>query len=119
MLDLSEVFEDLTIEIGVKRFNDGYRDGNGFWVDGGFTIGNIKAVVQTANEQDKQVLEEGIRQNEAIKIHTIEQLKCDDDLSVKQSDIVVYNGKEYEIKKLFDLLNTNGNYSKAIATRIL
>lgn len=88
---------------------------NGRWVDGTPSNFSFQGVVQNASPDDLQVLPEGNRSDEVIKIHTLYDLVCNISDDTK-SDLVNYNGTQYRVNNV--AYRHIGNYNKALAIRV-
>jgi len=87
---------------------------NGRWVDGATTPLSFNGVVQNATPDDLKVLEEGMRTEEAIKIHTtfklIPQIK-----GTTNGDLIFYDSESWLVHNVAH--RNIGGYHKAIAIR--
>jgi hypothetical protein len=107
--DVSEAFDDWLEPLVATRITGSYVDG--LWVDNTPTIINFYGVVQNATPQDLEVLEEGLRSEETIKIHTTTKLIALVE-GTTAGDTVVYDGSVWTVYNLAD--RKIGNYYKAI-----
>lgn len=87
---------------------------NGRWVAGSPVALSFNGVVQNATAEDLKVLEEGLRTEEAIKIHTTTKLvpQIGDTTT---GDIISYDSKSWLVHNVAD--RKIGRYYKAIATK--
>jgi len=114
-VDVSEAFEGLTQPIVLYRPAAGsYTAGK--WVGGTPTTPSINAVIQNATADDMLALPEGLRSEEGLKIHTIDEVKTASEASETNADQFTYDGSKWMIQHVFD--RKIGGYYKAIATRI-
>ena len=110
--DVSEAFDcwETTVE-GVR--NPGSYV-NGRWVAGTTKALKFKGVVQNAIPDDLKVLEEGLRTEEAIKIHT--KFKLIPEIpGTTNGDLISYDSNSWLVHNVAH--RTIGNYHKAIAVR--
>ena len=103
--DVSDAFDGWYETVTGSRGSGSYV--NGRWVEGVPTALSFSGVVQNANPKDLEVLPEGDRNSEAIKIHTIYELETQDLITYKGLTWLVYNVAKRYI----------GNYNKAIAVK--
>ena len=117
MIDVSEAFDEFLETVILKRKTAGSYDGDGEWIEGTNTDTNIQGVVQSLSSDELQILPEGERTKETVKIHTKTQLfTADEDLKTNADDIG-YQGKIWTVSNLFNR-NTVGGYYKAILIRL-
>jgi len=116
VIDVSGAFNGFTQAISIDRTATGTRDANGRWVDGGITNITINAVVQVANADDVQILPEGERTNEIIKVHSISLMQTASESGQDTADLINYQGKQYKVMSDFNRA-TLGGYYKALAVR--
>lgn len=57
----------------------------------------IKASVQPLRANEMELLPEGRRDSEAFRLYTDTELLPADEVTKKNADVVVYNGKDYEV----------------------
>jgi hypothetical protein len=110
--DVSDAFGDWLESLTATRTAGSYVAGR--WVDGSPTTVNFEGVVQNANFQDLQVLDEGDRSEETIKIHTTTKLIALVEGSTP-GDVVSYDGFDWTVYSLAD--RKIGNYYKAILVK--
>ena len=103
--DVTDAFDGWLETVTGTRRNVSYV--NGRPVDAAGTVISFSGVVQNANPDDMKVLEEGNRNDEAIKIHTTYALLNDDTITYKGLSWLVFNVAKRYI----------GNYNKAIAVK--
>jgi len=86
---------------------------NGRWVES-YSVISFSAVVQNASPKDLLVLEEGMRTEETIKLHTTFELVSQVD-GVSNGDKLTYLGSTYQV---YNVANRQiGGYYKALAIR--
>ena len=113
--DVSGAFTRWLEPIAINRIGQGsYVDGD--WVDGVSATVNILAVVQNANADDLELLPEGTRTSEAIKIHTVAKVKTVSEDGETNADTFPYDGDTYRLYAVNK--RKIGNYFKAVGTRI-
>lgn len=110
--DVSDAFDDWLEPLSVTRTTGSYVSGR--WVDNAPTTINFFGVVQNASPQDLLVLDEGLRSEETIKIHTTTKLIAVVEGTTK-GDIVAYDGFSWTVYNLAD--RKIGNYYKAILVK--
>jgi hypothetical protein len=107
-----------------RRFGPG-RYVSGQWVDGDEVIptdedGNetsfsMTASVQRLTPQETAAMPEGQRSSEWIKVYTGTQLLRADESERTKGDVVLFHGREYEVKKIEDWTDTELPHYKALA----
>jgi hypothetical protein len=110
--DVSEAFDDWLEPLVATRTTGSYV--SGLWVDNTPTTINFYGVVQNATPQDLEVLEEGLRSEETIKIHTTTKLIAVVE-DATDCDLVTYDGFDWKVYNLAD--RKIGNYYKAILVK--
>lgn len=108
--DVTKIFKLWQEPLVITRTTGSY-DSNGDWVDNTSTTINFLGVVQNANAQDLEVLPEGDRSNETIKIHTKTQLIALVE-GTTEGDTVAYKGFNWKVYNV--AARYIGNYFKAI-----
>jgi hypothetical protein len=108
---LTRWLESLTI---IRKGVGSYVDGE--WINGGDSNVDIKAVIQNANPDDLELLPEGTRTSEAVKLHTVSKVNTVSESSETDADQFVYEGATYRIYDVY--ARKIGNYYKAVAIRI-
>ena len=103
--DVTDAFDGWLETVTGSRGSGSYV--NGRWVAGTPTALSFSGVVQNANPKDLEVLPEGNRDDEAIKIHTVFELETDDTITYKGLTWLVFNVAKRYI----------GNYNKVIAVK--
>ena len=79
----------------------------GSYVDGVWTEGTAsaaqtaKGAVQPLTPDEVQMLQEGQRQRQSLKIYTETQLNAVDEINKIKGDIVTVEGSEYEVQRVF------------------
>lgn len=106
-------FEDLEVTL-VRSDDTGGYDQNGRYQDPGYTETVITANVQPANGIELQDLPEGRHGRDTIKIYTAVELKTVDDQSRTQPDQIKYDGKTYQIDRVWN----RTSHFKALATKV-
>lgn len=112
--DVSDAFDGWLQTVTGSRTTGGYVAGR--WVAGTATSLSISGVVQNATPDDLKVLEEGQRTEEAIKVHTKEQLIPQDDIAGITGDKISYKSRTWLVYNVAD--RKIGGYYKAIAIRV-
>lgn len=79
----------------------------------------IMASVQSLNGQDMQLLDENRREIESYKIYSDTQLFAVVKDSGKNPDIVVIDGSDFEVVKVFPNKNNVINHYKAIVQKVV
>lgn len=67
----------------------------GRWVEGATTETPVTGSVQQANDRDIQLLPEGLRTNETLKIFTEVEIKTENQPAHQSADVIVRKGVEY------------------------
>ena len=109
----TDLFKPLTI----TRYGTGSYDANGEWVIGSSSQLVINACVQPADDKDKEILDEGERTKQAIKIYADDILLTANEDTKKKADIVTFNLENYEVQKVRNY-GVGILYYKAIAVRV-
>lgn len=78
---------------------EGYDDGNGNWVEAKETTNKFKAKgsIQPVTGSDLNKLPEAFKDTESLKIYTQTELKTVDDTSNREADIIIIDGKRYQV----------------------
>jgi len=114
--NVSSAFNGWTEVITVTSFATGNYVA-GTYAKGVSSDRDIDGVIQNATPDDLQVIPEGMRTEEAIKIHTTEILKPVSGKNIESADLIAYDG---DIWCVYSVANRKiGNYYKAIAIREL
>lgn len=113
--DVSEAFIGLLEEVVIDRVASGSFS-DGLWADGVSSQVTIDAVVQNANPKDMMMVDEGLRDQEGIKLHTQSELRTVEEVRETNADVVNYQGHEWRIYNVAD--RKIGGYYKAIAIQI-
>jgi len=111
--DVTEAFDGwLSTITGIRKSAGSYVDGR--WVDGSDVLLSFQGVVQNASPKDLKVLEEGMRTEEVIKIHTefslIVQVK-----GTQNGDTIIYKGENWLVHNIAKRFI--GGYSKALCIK--
>ena len=110
--DVSDAFDGWLQTVAGSRGAGSYV--NGRWVESSTTGLSFPGVVQDATPDDLKVLDEGMRTEEAIKIHTQFQLIAQIN-GVSNGDLIFYQGFNWQV---FNVGKKRiGGYFKAIAIR--
>jgi len=110
--DVTDAFDGwLQITTGV-RTTGSYV--NGRWVAGIPTALSFSAVIQNANPKDLEVLEEGLRLDKSIKLHTTFELIAQIE-DTTTGDLIDYRGDQWLVYNVADRFI--GGYHKAIAIK--
>ena len=104
--DVSDAFDGWLQKVTGSRSSGSYVDGR--WVDGVPIPLSFDGTIQNATPSDLKVLDEGSRNEEAIKIHTQFEL-------IVESDTINYNTKTWLVFNVAD--RKIGGYHKAIAIK--
>ena len=96
---------------------------DGVWVPGTEgTVTNpdftIQTSVQPASGKDLEVLEEGLRTKEILKIYPTTELKAVDQHNNIEADIVEYNGNDYKVINVKAYQNGIINHYKCLIMRV-
>lgn len=110
--DVADAFDGWMQEITGTRQTGSYVSGR--WVEGSGQAISFDGVVQNATPDDLQVLPEGNRADEAIKIHTTFNLVVQSG-STTNGDMISYGGKDWLVFNVAD--RKIGGYFKAIAIK--
>lgn len=102
--------EDLTV---LRAAEGSYA--NGLWSGGSPSETTIRAHVQNANPRDLQVLPEGLRTTESIKIFSKTLFKTVEEAGQTNADTVQYEGFNWLVHSV--ARRTIGGYFKSIAVR--
>ncbi len=70
---------------------------DGLWVDAVDTTTTIKASAQPITGRERELLEEGVRMRARFVIYTRTRLNLPDIAAQKRGDVVVIEGRDYEI----------------------
>ncbi len=101
-LQLDGFFVDVTL----RRPDSGGTYAKGEWQDASSTDTIIKGSIQPLSGNELLQLEEGERTRELRKIYTFEELKtASEGADQTESDIIIYNGQEYEVIKTLPYLD--------------
>lgn len=101
-----------------RRYAAGSRGSDGRWTRGAVTDTDLFATVQPANARDLQILPEGLRQRDAIKLYTDDAvLRTANQNGQGDADEVVVDGVSYEVQSIARQRAVMAHY-KALATRI-
>jgi hypothetical protein len=111
-VDVSEAFDGWEIELTFTRNTGNFVDGR--WVPDIPTTKTFEGVVQNATPDDLKVLDEGMRTEEAIKIHTKYPLVAQI-ADTTTGDLVTYDSATYLVYNVAK--RKIGGYYKAIAIR--
>jgi len=114
-VDVSEAFDGLLQSVTLYRPGAGSYV-NGKWVGGTATTPTIQAVVQNATPDDMLTVPEGLRSEEAIKLHSADPLRSVVEVGKTNADQVTYDGAKWLVQKVFN--RRIGGYYKAVAMRI-
>jgi len=115
MNDVTDAFDpDWEVLLQVTRVAAGSYV-NGKWVDGAASNVNIKAIIQVARGDDLLVLPEGLRTEEAIKLHTRSLLQGVSEADGVSADTFIYRNKPWRVEVATD--QAVGYYYRAIAIR--
>lgn len=101
----------------IKRPSGGTYDDNGRWQEYDRYQFQVKAVVQPAQPEELEHLEEGRRIKAAIKIFCIEELKTADVEEATQPDLVVWKEEEYQVEEVKNW-SDYGGYYQVIAVKL-
>lgn len=112
--DVSDAFSVFLEPLTGTRTGGSYISGR--WVAGTPVALSFQGVVQNANAKDSQVLPEGTRADETIKIHTATALIAVDEETGTPGDVISYNSQNWRVYTIFD--RKIGNYYKAILIKI-
>ncbi len=100
------------------RFAQGaFDDVHGRYIAGGKTATDIVASVQAPTGAIAKLLPEGRRVEDSIAVYTSADLRTDQTPAGPKADRVAYQGKQYEVQKLFDWV-ANGNFTAAVCTLV-
>lgn len=112
--DVTEAFIDWLEPLTATRITGEYSNITYEWEVDTTTVINFTGVVQNATPEDLQVLPEGNRSDETIKIHTTTKLIAMVGDSIP-GDIVSYDGFDWMVYNLAD--RRIGGYYKAILVK--
>lgn len=86
-------------ELILKTHKPGHRDEGGRWVEGEPDLIPFKGSVQPAKGKELEILPDGKRNRETIKILTYPDLKFTvaEPREQRSGDIIIWKGKEYEV----------------------
>lgn len=116
MNDVTEAFApEWMTSVDITRVNPGGTYVDGKYISPGSTTVPISAVVQNATADDLQILPEGMRTEETLKLHTISLLQGVVEENQSTADTFTYNGKPWLVYAVFD--RKIGAYFKALAIR--
>lgn len=98
----------------------GTYDANGRYVEGEKTIiNNVIASVQPLKPSEIQMLPEGRRNVEAIKVYTELKMFVSDEFNKKNASLILYDGKNYEVHMVSNWnIGTDIPYFKVIGIKI-
>ena len=114
-VDVSEAFDGLLQTVTLYRPGAGSYVG-GKWMGGTATAPTVQAVVQNATPDDMLTVPEGLRSEEAIKLHSADPLRSVVEVGKTNADQVTYDGSKWLVQKVFN--RRIGGYYKAVAIRI-
>lgn len=103
-----------------RRYVAGTRTAasEGAWVEGTSTDTEILASVQPANARDLQIIEEGLRQRDAIKVYTDDEaLRTGNQHDGVSADEVIVDGISYQVQSVARQRAVLPHY-KAICVRV-
>jgi len=101
----------------IQRSKPGAHDEHGRWKEAPTEEISIDAVVQPARGKELQRLPEGRRTSESIKVYTTTPLFSAEVEDQNQPDILVWQGKKYQIETI-DNWEEYGDYYKALALKV-
>ena len=112
-----------TYTLTVKRPTETMTKGtyiDGRWIEGDLTLNTftIQTSVQPANGKDLEVLPEGLRTNDIFKIYPKTKLQAVDQHNNQEADIVIWDGKDYEVIFAGDWQNNLISHYKALIQRV-
>lgn len=81
------------------------------------TLTSLSVSLQPMNGDEQQLLPEGLRTTEVVKIYSRDELRVADAPNGVQSDRVVYKGETYEVFDIQDW-NDHGKFFKVLAKKI-
>jgi len=100
-----------------KRKSSGYIDAKGNYVEGSFFEYDFVGNIQIMSGKDMQLLPEGRRETESIKIFSGIRLNTVDVKNKTNPDIVIFNGEEYEVISSSPYQNNLINHYEMIAQK--
>lgn len=111
--DVTEAFGDWLETVTGTRTPGTYV--NGRWVAGTPVSLSFVGVVQNAEPEDLEVMPEGNRADDVIKIHSIFELIPQDKDTGYTGDLIDYDGNTYLVMNVAD--RKIGNYYKSLAAK--
>lgn len=108
-----------SMKITVERALPGDFDENGRWQEGTRFSMIVDANVQPAKGYDLMIVKESDRSEEWIKIYTREELfTLYEGLNGREADVVIYDGKRYQVKNAKPYKMGVLNHTRALAVRL-
>ncbi len=111
---MSQFREPLT----VKRKDDATVFTKGKAQNGATSDVDITASVQPLRPDEMGLLPEGRRDSEAFRLYTATELLPADEATGKNADMVVYNGKDYEVLSCARWQNRVVPHFKAVMVKV-
>jgi len=114
------------IDIPTTKITVTQPDGPGAYDDDGryqegtkVVLNNIVASVQPLKPSEIQMLPEGRRNVEAIKIYTELKMFVSDEKNQRNASFVLFDGKNYEVHRIFNWnIGTDIKHFKVIAMKV-
>lgn len=100
-----------------RRFDGGTRGADGRWVNGTATDSTIYASVQPMGGKERELLAEGERTREGIKLYTTSDLHTASQHAQGMADHVLVDGVAYEVRAVERQRAVFPHY-KALALRL-
>jgi hypothetical protein len=115
--DLSEVIDEFTVNVPVTRFAPTATVKGRLQEPTPETTFRMAACIQPMTEKELQILPEGLRNQDAVKIYTTTKLRVVDQAQSLIPDRFDYEGATYQVA-LVDSWHDLGNFYRAVATRV-
>lgn len=110
------LLDSFAVPVTVERQQPGSRV-DGAWQPGAVTTLLVRASVQHAGFKDLQLLPEGQRTTEAIRLYAESELRTVDETAGAAADVVLWNGKHYAVEHVQSWTLGGLSHWKAIAVK--
>ncbi len=110
---INNVSESMTL----RRKIAGSYDSSGKYIEGSYSDIIITGSIQPASQRDLEMLAEGRRISEGMKLYTTTDLKTASPSTGVNADIIIYRGREFEVVAVRNWYQTTEFY-KAILKRL-
>jgi hypothetical protein len=107
-----------TVTVKLLRPSDGAYNGQGRWVAGAETALTIEASVQRARPRDLMVLPENMRNVEALKLYTEDEIRTVEPTG-GEPDIIEWEGQRWQVQSVTNHTEGVLNHRKVIAVKMV